>query len=366
VSSFDYAQDDIACVFPIKHDTLGGMSHTYHTVLQYAFRRFSVLTASRTALPTFLYYASRPAFPLSEKPALCTMNILPPLVTLWHHCVRKFLGDTVDVWIFDCSGELSPRDFPGARVQKFLNLYAATKCEEFLYSIARHRRIGWICDDDMFLLSPNIMHVLEREFAVPGTASVSFRPRPWWHFAIAGNIYAASSSYCTAIDRKIFCDKECLSLRPTDGNTHPNSVGKKLRRYDTFDKANEILITRGYRCAVIPEEERNGLVAGFSGISGGVMLLKYFKTPEQTLDYFESPPKECWRGNMLHGVLAAMLGISVILELAEKVSGKRHSLPSLPQRSELERIRREHARLMPKSDSLQWMDETAQQLREAL
>lgn len=80
------------------------------------------------------------------------MNILPPMMTVWYHCARKYLGDSVDITIFDCSGKLDPAEVPGARVQKFLNLYAATKCDEFLYHIAKKRRIGWICDDDVFFV----------------------------------------------------------------------------------------------------------------------------------------------------------------------------------------------------------------------
>jgi len=342
------------------------MPRPYHKLLQYTFKRFSVLTALKTCLPTAMYYAKRPALPASDKPALCTMNILPPMMTVWHHCVRKYLGDSVDVCIFDCSGELNPADFPGARVQKFLNFYAATKCDEFLYSLARNRRIGIICDDDVFLLSEKIAPILKREFAIPKTASVSFRPRPWWHFDIDGKTYEASSSYCTAIDRTIFCDLEKLSLRPAEGNNHPNSIGKGVRRYDTFDKANEILLTKGYRCTVLPQEEREHLIAGFSGMSGGVMLLRYFKSPEQTLDYFLSPPERAWGGNMLHGLLAAMLGISCIQELAEKISGKAFPLRSLPSRSILEKMRKDHEHLLPKRETMRWMDETCERLRGAI
>lgn len=339
------------------------MRRPYHKLLQYAFKRFSVLQARRTGVPTLLYYARRPALPPSEKPALCTMNILPPMMTVWYHCAKKFLREDVDLWIFDCSGDLDPRDFPGAKVQKFLNFYAATKCDEFLYSIARHRSVGWICDDDIFFTSREILSALEREFAVPGTASVSFRPRPWWHFSIDGTSYEASSSYCTAIHRRIFCEKERLSLRPREGNTHPTTIGKGLRKYDTFDKANEILITKGYRCAVVPKAERDHLITGFSGMSGGVMLLRYFKTAEETLQYFRTPDERYWTGNMLQGLLTALLSICEIQELAKRITGKPFPLPSLPERLALEELRSAHAHLMPKREAIAWMEEAPEKLR---
>ena len=196
----------------------------YYRVLPHAFRLFSLKTAARTAVPTLRYYLKRNPLPPSEKPALFTMNILPPLATVWYHFVRKNLADGVDVTIFDCSGRLEPKDFPGARVQKFLNFYAATKSDEFLRIIARNRRIGWICDDDMFPMSGAMLDVLEREFHDPKTASVSFRPRDWWHFEIDGKSYEPSSSYCIAFNRKILIDRENLSLAPASGNTHPPTL----------------------------------------------------------------------------------------------------------------------------------------------
>src|SRR5258708_963087 len=108
-----------------------------HQLLQKLFKRFSVQMAFKTALPTLGYYMKRTPLPASRKPALFTMNILPPMMTVWHHCMRKYLGDRVDTVIFDCSGGLDPREFPGARVQKFLNFYAATKSQEFLDHIAK-------------------------------------------------------------------------------------------------------------------------------------------------------------------------------------------------------------------------------------
>jgi hypothetical protein len=339
------------------------MKRSYHKLLRYVFKRFSVIKALHTGVPTLLYYARRPSFEVAERPALCTMNILPSMMTVWYHCAKKALGDKADIWIFDCSGELDPQDFPKARVQKFLNLYAATKCDEFLYSVARNRCIGWICDDDIFLLSPKIVPILEREFAVPNTASVSFRPRRW-HYTIDGKEYEASSSYSTAINRDIFCDKEHLSLKPTDGNIHSSKSG--VRRYDTFDKANEILITKGYRCTVLSKEEREESIAGFSGTSGGVMLLRYFKTPAQTMEYFHSAPEERWGGNVLHGVLAALLGISFIQDLAEEISGKRYPLPSLPPRKELEKLRSDHEHQIKRPEALAWMDETCERLRKII
>ena len=294
------------------------------------------------------------------------MNILPPMMTVWYHFVRKNLGDSVDVTIFDCSGKLNPHDFPHARVQKFLNLYAATKSDEFLYHIAGNRKIGWICDDDMFPMSHGMLDLLEREFKDLKTASVSFRPRDWWHFEIDGKSYEPSSSYCIAFNRSIFCEKEHLSLAPADGNSHPSHIGKPVKRYDTFDKANETLIRKGYRCAIIPKEERDQYIAGFSGISGAVMLLNYFKTPEETVDYFLTPPQKNWSGNVLYGVLASMLSICTIQELYERITGKRYPLPSLPSRQTLERIRKDHEPYLRKEQSFAWVDETSARLHQEL
>jgi len=315
------------------------------------------------------------------------MNILPPLMTVWWHFAKRALGDKVDIFIFDCSGKLDPHDFPGATVQKFLNFYAAAKCDEFLYSVAKHRKIGWMCDDDIFFLKPDAVNHVLREFDAPNTASVSFRPRTWWQFefqrchgersqtmtrppfdSAQGDTlrFPVSSSYCTAINREIFCDRENLSLAPVGGNTHPTTLDRPPKSYDTFDKANEILITKGYRCAVLPENIQNECITGFHGVSNGVMLLNYFKKPEQMLDFLLSPPKKQWAGSVLYTVFGALLAIDVVQDLAEKITGKRYPLPALPSKSELMKIRNEHEPLLREGMSWRGIDEAAEKLQSAL
>lgn len=310
----------------------------YALLLPTAFKRFSMQSSLRTGLPTLAYFLHKRPLPPGDKPALFTMNILPPMMTVWYHIVRKHLGDAVDITIFDCSGKLKAQEFPEARVQKFLNLYAATKSDIFLRDIAKHRKIAWICDDDMFPISSQMVDVLSKEFEDEKTAAVSFRPRDWWHFEIDGKSYEPMSSYCTALNRNIFVDKEHLSLGPADGNTHPSHIGKSPGRYDTCDKANEILIQKGYRCFIVPEEKRSTYLTGFSGVSGAVMLLYHFKNPEQVLAYYEDPPEDQWNGNMLFGTLAAMLAICIVQELYTELKGEPYPLHSLPQRSELESL----------------------------
>ncbi|TSC59210.1 MAG: hypothetical protein Greene041619_46 [Candidatus Peregrinibacteria bacterium Greene0416_19] len=342
------------------------MANPYHALLPRLFKGFSIATARRTLLPTLGYYLRRPQLPPSEKPALFTMNILPPMMTVWHHCARKYLGDRVDIVIFDCSGELNPKDFPGARVQKFLNFYAATKSDEFLYRIARNRRIGWLCDDDIFFVSGKAVDLVERELAVPKTASVSFRPRTWWHFRIGGEHHWPSSSYCIAYNRGIFCDWEKLSLAPADGNANPFDSGKAPGRYDTGDKANEILLKKGYRCFIVPKEQETDYITGFSGMSGAVMLLRYFKKPDETLDWFRSAPDKAWSGNILFGTFSALLAARTIQECHKVITGKDYPLPSLPSRMELEKLRKEKERIMPEYRSFGWIDEAGERLHKAL
>lgn len=339
---------------------------TYHRLLSYVFRRFSVLRAPRTAVPTLWHYALRKPLPASDKPALFTMNILPPMMTVWHHCVRKYLKDEVDTVIFDCSGALDPRQFPGARVQKFLNFYAATKSDEFLYKVARNRRIGWICDDDVFPIGHGMPEILQRELAVPKTATVSFKPRTWWHYEIDGQRHEPSGSYCLGINREIVIEQEHLSLAPCEGNTHPTHTGKGERRYDTFDYANEVLLHKGYRCAIVPEDEREASVAAFSGMSGAVMLLWYYRTPEQTMRYFTDPPEEAWQGNMLWGVLSSMLAICSIQECYREITGHTYPLRSLPTRADLEALRRSREPLLKSGQTFQWIDDISAKLKAAI
>ncbi|MBM3230721.1 hypothetical protein FJZ28_00150 [Candidatus Peregrinibacteria bacterium] len=339
---------------------------TYYGLIPYVFRRFSLLTAPRTGLETALHYLKRNPLPPSDKPALFTMNIMPPMMTVWHHLARKNLGNAADIVIFDCSGKLKKEDFPGARVQKFLNLYAATKSDEFLRTIATHRDIGWICDDDMFLISPSAIDRVKQELGKPNTATLSFRPRSWWHFEIDGKQYEPSASYCLAINRKIVVEKEHLSLRPGDGNTHVSLIGKPLTRFDTFDKANETLLKKGYRCAIVPADERENSVIGYSGMSSAVMLLWYFTTPEQLRDYLLSPPDKAWQGTTLFTILAGLLALSDILEMHEKIAGAPYVLRSMLSHEELLRIRAMKERLLRTGNTFSKVDEVSEKLKRAL
>jgi len=341
------------------------MAYRYVRLVPFAFKRFGVLKALRTGFPTLAYYLRRKPLPPSDKPALFTMNILPPMMTVWYHLATKNLGDRVDITIFDSSGALKKSEFPKARIHKFVNFYAATKSEEFLRHIAKNRKIGWICDDDMFLLDGGAVDVVERELAVPNTATVSFRPREWWEFDIDGKRIQPSSSYCIAFNREIVFEKENLHLGPADGNTHPGKI-KQPTRYDTFDRANETLLKKGYRCYIVPEGEGGKYYAGFSGLSGAVMLLWYFKKSNQTLDYLLSPPKKQWSGSMLFGMLSAMLSICTIQELYTCLKGRPYPLPALPSRDELMKIYEGRKQYLREDQNLDQIEETSWRLRGAL
>ena len=341
------------------------MPRSYDHILGSAFKWNSLRFAWRTILPTLRYSLTRPSFPLSDKPALCTMNILPPMMTVWYHFAKKNIGDGADIMIFDCTGRLDPKEFSDALVLPFLNFYAATKGNEFIRHIAKQRSIAWICDDDMFLMSRECLSILRREFAVPGTASVSFRPREWWEFDFNGKRLQPSSSYCIAIDREIFT-REQLSLAPAPDNPHPGLNTRPPRRYDTFDKANELLLKRGYRCTILSPGERQKCVAEFSGLSGAVMLLYTFKTPSQTLDYFRAPSPERWSGNLLFGLLGAMLSVCTIQDLYTKLKGKPYALPSLPARGALLKILEERKQFIRPDQTLDALEKTSARLHAEL
>ncbi len=260
-------------------------------------------------------------------------------MTVWYHLVQKNLGDRVDIVIFDSSGTLDPKDFPKARVQKYINVYAASKSDEFLYHIARNRKIGWICDDDMFIASSKCLDRIEEEFKDSSTAALSFRPRDWWHFEIGGKEYAPCGSYCLALNREIYCDKEKLNLSPCDGNTHGVShITDKMDRYDTFDKANFELLRKGYRCAQVSKDEQLEYVTGFSGVSSAAMLLWHFRTSDQFMSYLEAPEDKAWRGNTLFTVLSGLLAISSCMEMHETITGKPYTLTSMPTKEDLHRL----------------------------
>jgi len=340
---------------------------TYFELVPYTFKKFGLLRALRTGIPTAMYYASRPALPKNEKPALFTMNIMPPMMTVWYHLVQKNIGDRVDLTIFDSSGTLKKKDFPNAKVQKMVNFYAATKSDEFLYHVARKRKIGWVCDDDMFILNSKAVDLVEQSLSKPNAATFSFRPRDWWHFNIDGKEYAPSSSYCIAFNREIYCEKENLSLSPCDGNTNAVShIDKPVSRYDTFDKANESLINKGYTCDILPAEKQGQYVIGYSGMSSAVMMLWHFHKPEQMMNYFEAPKKEAWKGNVLFTLLSGLLAIADLQDMHQKITGKPYRLRSMPTKKDLDRLRTKYEPLLREGKSFDTVSAVSEVLNAAL
>ena len=311
-------------------------------LVPYAFKRFSVLSALRTGLPTLRHLAFPTVLPPSDRVALFTMNIFPPMLRVWHHFTMRSIGNDVDVVAFDCSGTLNPRDFPGMTVQKFINPRYAQKCDNFLHVISRNRSIAWICDDDTFITSHAALDIVKREMAVPNTAAVSFEPRKWWEFDINGKRTPPLGTYCLALNRAIVSEKEHLSFRPADGNTHPSLIRNgAVGRFDSFDKANETLLKNGYRCHIVDAEEAKACTINYEGLSAAVMLLAYFKTPEQTCAFFEGPAKEKWSGNMLFRCFQGMLSLVAIRKAAEILEGRPIPVRSLPTMETLARIRKD-------------------------
>ncbi|MDD5469257.1 MAG: hypothetical protein PHO92_00435 [Candidatus Peribacteraceae bacterium] len=316
------------------------MPTAYSDVLPRAQKLFTLRSIARNALATAHYHTLEKPLPPSEKLTLFTCNIFPPNVVVWHHLVRKYFGDRVETFIFDCSGDLDPKLVPGAKVHKYFNAMHPTKIDVFLRRSARHRKCIWICDDDIFPISDRALDVLSQEFAVPNTATVSLHPRNWWHFAIKGKEYEASGSYCVVLDRDIFVEKEHLNAQSADGNVHPAHNGKGCRRYDTLDKANETLLMRGYRCAVVGKEKRDACMRGFDGTSGGALLLWYLGSKEKVLRFFNEPKDEQWGGNLLFGLLNSLFAIHEIQKIYAHITGSPYPLPALPKMADLEQIRK--------------------------
>ncbi len=330
-------------------------------ILSSAQKRFSLLSGIRNVLPTLAYHTCSTPLPPTDKITLFTCNIFPPNMVVWHHLVRKFYGDGVDTFIFDCGGGLDPATVPGAKVQRYINAMHPTKIDVFLQRAAQHRKYVWICDDDVFAVSSRALDVLHQEFAQSKTATVSLRPRTWWHFAIDGKEYEPSGSYCIALDREIF-KKEGLNAQPADGNTHPSHRRKPMKRYDTLDKSNEELIQRGYRCAIVPEDVRNNCVVGFDGTSIAALVLAYFGTPERVLDCFRNATQEQWGGNVYPRMLAAVLSGSAVLQLGEKIMGKPTYCKGMPTPEALAEIRAHAEPLLTEDRNFRGIDTTYDQL----
>ena len=340
--------------------------YRYSRVLPRAQKLFSAKMAVKNALPTLNYNLFSNQLEPSDKITLFTSNIFPPLATLWYHFVQKYLGDKVEMFIFDCSGKLDPHDFPNVRMQKYVNAMHPTKIDAFLKKSTANRDIIWICDDDLFPISNNSIDILKQEFSKQKTVMVSFRPRTWWHFDIDGKEIEPCGSYCTAINRDTFVNKEHLSARTADNNPHPSKLGKKNMRYDTLDKANEDLIMRGYKCTVVEEKERDECICGFDGTSGGALLLDYFKSPKSVIKHLNKPPDEKWKGTVLHGTLKSLLQISAVQNMYTELMGRPYPLLAMPHRSELDAIRERVEPFIPFETAFNSIDLAEKKLMEKL
>ena len=116
----------------------------------------------------------------------------------------------------------------------------------------------------------------------------------------------------------------------------------------------------------MPEAEREEYLTGFSGMSGAVILLDYFKAQEQVLAYYRTPTKDKWSGNVLFGTLSSMLAIWTILELYERITSHTYRIPSLPPRAELEKIRDKHLPYVGTHHKPEWFDDVRTRLLASL
>jgi len=334
-------------------------------MLASAQRQFTLQKAWRNALPTLRCQLLGKPLPASEKATICTSTIFPPLAVLWHHIVRQCLGDRAEIVIFDCAGTLDPTSVPGATVQRFLNVRHATKIDLWLKKTLQHRKVAWICDDDVFPVNAKVFEVISREFAHPKTATVSFRPRAWWHFEIGRREYQPSGSYCLVINRQIFTE-EGLSAQPTDGNTHPTHTGKIWTRYDTLDKANETLIKRGFRCTIAPEKERSECIVGFNGTSIAALLLNRFCSADALLSYLHAVTSSQWTGNVFPRCLSALLTADIVRDLYCRVTGEPWQELHLPAKADLMELRTKAEPHLSPSHGLAEIDATEKRLHNIL
>lgn len=336
-----------------------------HLFIVHAFRAYSIRHALRTLLPTIKEQVWPTVLPANDRIALCSMTMHPLMATVWYHFAKKSVGDTMDIVIVDSSGALKESDVPGAIVLPYLNVYAATKAEHLLHTTTKHRTLVWLCDDDMFLNGTGYEQRIREEFAKPNTAALSFEPRPWWHFEIDGNEYEPSSTYALVLDRTIVTEKEKLSIKPTEGNTHPTHVAMPSpRRYDSFDKANETLLEKGYRCAVIPEQERRAFTMGFDSVSNGVALVTYCKSAEEVLTFFTKQPEKNWKGKTLHRILAGLLSLSYIRLMSEEIQGNKHAIATLPSHEDILDLAHKKEDLLTEGRTFAEVQRTGQKLLE--
>ena len=198
-----------------------------------------------------------------------TCSIYPDVTRIWFHCLKKVLRQDRAVVIYDSSGLLEPKYFPGAKIILHPNVEHGKKIDHF---VSNHLETKYflLLDDDAFLTSSHVIDVgLEWIADSADNVIFSFKPRPWWSIKVNGVDHLAMGSYALLVKAFPLIDnKLSFSSQKTNRKEIRNGSGY----YDTADFINEYLLKQGYAIRIAPPELMD-LVPTFFGTSSGFLGL---------------------------------------------------------------------------------------------
>ncbi|MAT39633.1 MAG: hypothetical protein CL946_08510 [Ectothiorhodospiraceae bacterium] len=185
-----------------------------------------------------------------------TFSVVPQLTKTWLHALQQALAEeSVFPVLGDCSGSLAV-DENDAFVYATYNAPHGEKLDAFFASKASADYI-LVCDDDILWTdAAPLRYALEQLRADPSLAVVSLHPRSHVSSLLREVATEAMGSYCIVVNRAIW-EKERLSFRieqPPANESHDWF-------YDTADKANRLLVERGYRIHIAPDEVLDSLIS---------------------------------------------------------------------------------------------------------
>jgi hypothetical protein len=231
------------------------------------FRSFNIKSFFRTSLLTVkTIITSQPRS--AKKITLLTFSIYPDLARVWYQfLIKSGLQELADIIIVDSSGKLKAKYFPKAKILYLPNLYHSKKIDYLVRHYLKSKYI-LLCDDDRFIINKDIIKdslaFLEKDAK---NAAISFTPRTHWQYKLADQQHEPLGVYSLFFNRDIYL-KEKLKFTSTKV---PNTYLGNKTYYDTGDKANELLIKRGYQYAIF--ERDNKYIQGMDGLSTAAIIM---------------------------------------------------------------------------------------------
>jgi len=196
--------------------------------------------------------------------ALVTFSAFPELTELWLEFAAACTDPhRTEIFVLDSSGRLRVRVARPVQIVPCWNVEHGRKIDLFVTK-AGHERV-WLCDDDVFLLSPSVEQRLERALEAPDAWAASLM---WREQKLTPDGPHAMGSSCLMFKREVPL-RHGWSFRVRA--TQDSYVNWGRGWYDTCDYAHAQSLSAGYRVVLL---ERDESLAPFIGVTAMYLKLR--------------------------------------------------------------------------------------------